>query len=168
MIFLGAELSVLAQTVATTANVLHPIMKDPSKRNAISSLDRDPSEKADFTSPTPAAHRPQTQAAQPNAPAKPSEIIAQIDAGLAASPISLIGTINGIKGRLYVTNIGTRTVTPKVQFAVCDLKGFKIGATAKSGPALAPNEAAKIEVLATNADAVDLKLMKLSAGSGNK
>jgi len=163
IIFLVAALSVRAQTVATTANVLHPIMKDIHKPMAPTSLNQDPSVAAEFRT-GPSARSAQLPAA---AAAKPVEIIAQIDASLAASKISLIGTISGIKGRLYVTNIGSQVVVPKAQFAVCDRKGFKIGATAKTGPALAPNEAEKIEVLATNLNAVDLKLMKLTGGSEN-
>jgi hypothetical protein len=162
IIFLVAALSVRAQTVANPSSVLHPIMKDIHKPMAPTSLNRDPSENADFQSPG----RPTQLPVQPAAPAKPVEIIAQIDARLAASKISLIGTVSGLKGKFFVTNIGSQIVIPKAQFAVCDRSGFKIGATAKSGPALAPNEAEKIEVLATNADAVDLKLMKLSVGSG--
>jgi hypothetical protein len=164
IIFLLASFSVRAQTVATTANVLHPIMKDIHKPNGPTSLDRNSGENADAQSPAPSARPSQLPS---TAPAKPAVIIAHIDASLAASKISLIGTVSGLKGRLYVTNISSQVVTPKAQFAVCDAKGFKIGATTITGPALAPNEAEKIEVLATNLSAVDLKLMKLTGGSGN-
>jgi hypothetical protein len=169
IVFFVAALSVRAQTVANASNVLHPIIKDIHKPAAApTSLNQDPSMAAEFRTAAPSARPSSLAPAQPAAPAKPVEIIAQIDASLAASKLSLIGTVSGIKGRLYVTNIGSQVVSPKVQFAVCDRNGFKIGATTKTAPALAPNEAEKIEVLATNLNAVDLKLMKLSASSGNK
>jgi len=168
ILFLVAAFSGGAQTVANPYQVLHPIMKDPNKRNAPTSLDQDPSEKADLEATAP-THRPARPAALPPAqPAKPAEIIARIDAGLAASKISLLGTVNGIKGRLYVTNIGSQMVIPLAQFAVCDQKGFQVGSTAKTGQPLAPNDVEKIEVLATNLNAVDLKFVKLTAGSGKK
>jgi hypothetical protein len=167
IIFLVAALSVRAQTVANTSNVLHPLIKnirDPNQRNAPSSLDQDPSMSADLRTAAPSRPAP-LPAAQP---AKPAEIIARIDAGLAVSQISLIGTVNGLKGRLYVTNIGSQEVIPLALFAVCNQKGFQIGSTAKTGQPLAPSDAEKIEVLATNLNAVDLKLMKLTAGSEKK
>jgi hypothetical protein len=165
MVFLVAAFSVGAQTVANPYQVLHPIMKDPNKRNAPTSLDRDPGEKADLEGTTPTT-RP--VAPPPAQPAQPAEIVARIDARLAASKISLLGTVNGIKGRFYVTNIGSQVVIPLAQFAVCDQKGFQIGSTAKTGQPLAPNDVEKMEVLATNLNAVDLKLVKLTAGSGKK
>jgi hypothetical protein len=166
IILLTSALFVGAQTVATTANVLHPIRKDPNQHNAPTSLDRDPSEKASLLQPT--AARPATAASAPAQPAKPAEIVARIDAGLAASKISLVGTVNGIKGRLSVTNIGSQMITPSAQFAICDQKGFQIGSIAKTGQPLSPNDTEKIEVLANNINAVDLKLMKLTAGSEAK
>ncbi len=171
IVFLVAAFSVGAQTVANPYQVLHPIMKDRNNRNAPTSLDQDPSEKADLEAAGP-THRPARPAAlppaQPAQPAKPAEIVARIDAGLAASKISLLGTVNGIKGRFYVTNIGSQVVIPLAQFAVCDQKGFQVGSTAKTGQPLAPNDVEKMEVLATNLNAVDLKLMKLTSGSGKK
>ena len=162
---LVAALSVGSQTVATTANVLHPIMKDPNKRLAPTSLDRaDPSLSGDVQATAPGQH-----AALPSAqPAQPAIIIAKIDARLAASPVSMIGTVSGIKGRLYVTNTSSEDVTPLAQFAVCNTKGFQIGFTTKTGQPLAPNESEKIEVLATNLNAADLKLIKLTAGPAKK
>jgi hypothetical protein len=62
-----------------------------------------------------------------------------------------------------VTNIGSQTVVPLAQFAVCDQKGFQVGSAAKTGQPLEPNEVEKMEVLATNLNAVDVKLVKLSA-----
>jgi hypothetical protein len=167
MLLLVGAFSVGAQTVITPYQALHPIIKDRNNRNAPTSLDRDPSEKASLQPAVPT--RPAAlSSAQPAQPAKPVEIVARIDAGLAASKISLLGTVNGIKGRLYVTNIGSQMVIPLAQFAVCDEKGFQVGSTAKTGQPLAPNDVEKIEVLGTNLNAADLKLMKLSAGSGKK
>jgi hypothetical protein len=164
ILLLVPAIIVEAQTVATTANVLHPIMKDPNKRLAPTSLDRDPSTKAEFMTPTPKARGAAARAA--TAPAKPLEIVAQIDGTLTTGTISLIGTISGLKGRLYVTNTGSQVVVPKVQIAFCDRNGLKIGTTAKTGEAIAPNGAEKIEILATNVSTVDMKLIRLS-GSGN-
>lgn len=166
IILVIATVSVRAQTVANTSNVLHPILKDPTNPNnryAPTSLNRDPSLAAEYRKPTPTA---QPAAAAATHAVKPVEIVAQIDANLVASPISLIGTISGIKGRLYVTNVGTQTVFPKAQFAVCDRNGSKIASTAKTGTPLGPNEGERIDIVATNPDAVDLKLMKLSAATG--
>jgi len=167
ILLLVGAFSAGAQTVITPYQALHPIIKDRNNRNAPTSLDRDPSEKASLQPADPT--RPAAlSSAQPAQPAKPVEIVARIDAGLAASKISLLGTVNGIKGRLYVTNIGSQMVVPLAQFAVCDEKGFQVGSTAKTGQPLAPNDVEKIEVLATNLNAVDLKLVKLTAGSGKK
>jgi hypothetical protein len=166
--FLIAAFAVRAQTVANPYQVLHPIMKDPNKRNAPTSLDRDPAEKADLEGTAPTRRPAHSSALPPAQPARPVEIIARIDAGLAVSEISLLGTVNGLKGRFYVTNIGSQVVTPLAQLAVCDQKGFQVGSTARTGQPLAPNDAEKMEVLATNLNAVDLKLMKLTAGPGKK
>lgn len=99
------------------------------------------------------------------APAKPAEIVAKIEEGLAASKINVIGRVDGLKGTMYVTNLSPRAISPLAQFAVCDHNGAQIGSVSKSGPALAPSEAEKIEVLATNLNAVDLKLFKLTGSS---
>jgi hypothetical protein len=49
-----------------------------------------------------------------------------------------------------------------VHFLVCDTRGGKVGAVAKTGTALAAGDNEKIEVLATNLNAADLKLVKLT------
>jgi hypothetical protein len=160
MLLCIAVFSARGQTVATTANVLHPIMKDPNHRNAVSSVDRDPQEKASlYQSAAPAT--PATPASAH--PAAPVEIVARIDSSLAVSKLNLIGTVNGLKGRLSVTNLGTDTTTPLAQFVIRDQKGAQIGLTSKSGSPLAPNESEKIEVVATNLNAIDLKLVRVSA-----
>src|SRR5271165_204491 len=118
IVLLIGACSVRAQTTVTPFQALHPIMKDPNKRNAPSSLDQDSGDIADMRRASP--KRPSAPAtAQPN---KPVEIIARIDASLAASAISLVGTVNGIKGKIYVTNIGSLRIKPLAQFAVCDQK----------------------------------------------
>lgn len=158
---LGASLSVRAQTVANPSNVLHPILKDiHGPREAPTSVNRNPGLASDLESSTPgnstASSSAYGQAVQP------TEIVARIDSGLAASKVSVVGTVSGLKGRLYVTNNTAGTVVPSVQLAVCNDKGVKIGAASKTGLPLSPNDSEKIEVFATNANAVDLKLMKLS------
>ncbi len=164
LLLLASSLFAEAQTVATTANVLHPLKKFGT--NGISSLNQDPSlapEYRNSRSTFQPHYNSATPAADPGSAAAPTVIVAKVDADLAASKISLIGTIDGLKGSLYVTNLGSQMVTPRVQLALCNLKGVRIGVTAKDGDPLAPNESEKIDVLATNISAVDLKLMKLTA-----
>jgi hypothetical protein len=138
--------------------LVHPSLKDPNKRNAPTSLNRDPSLAQD---PSQSSNR---STALPTAaqPAQPAVIVAKIDAGLAASKLTIIGTINGVRGTIYVTNAGAQEITPVVQLAVCDQKGFKVGLASKTGAALAPNADEKIVILATNLNATDLKLMRLT------
>jgi hypothetical protein len=106
---------------------------------------------------------PPTQYSVQSLPAKPTEIVARIDAGLAASKINLLGRVDGLKGSLYVTNVGQQAVSPSLRFAVCDRNAAQIGTAVKTGGQLMPNGFEKIEVLATNLGAADLKLMRLSA-----
>jgi hypothetical protein len=157
ILFFAAACSGNAQTVANPYQVLHPIMKNPNQRNAPTSLNQSQAAglgPSPLSSPAPAA---------PVAPLKPADMVVRIDAGLAVSPVSLIGTIDGLKGRLYITNLGTHVVTPQAQFAVCDPRGFQIGSATKLGSPLGPNDSEKMEVLATNLNAVGLKLMKLTS-----
>jgi hypothetical protein len=162
LLFLATSLCLRAQTVATTANVLHPLKK--LGPNGLSSVNQDPSMAREYrNAPPPTRQLYYPPASRPAAAAEPTVIVAKVDAELAASKISLIGTINGLKGTLYVTNLGSQVVTPQVQLALCNVKGLKIGSTSKNGEPLAPNDSEKIEVLATNLTAVDLKLMKLTA-----
>jgi hypothetical protein len=83
------------------------------------------------------------------------------------SKLKVLGTIDGIKGTLYVTNVGPVAVTPAVQLMVCDTRGGKVGTVSKVGEALAAGESEKIEVLATNLNAADLKLMKLAVAQNH-
>ena len=160
MPFMAVMLMVLAGAVASQGQsatsptqLVHPVLKDPNKRLAPTSLNPKPT-------PSRRAARP---AAPPAAPAEPSVITAKIDSGLVASKLAMIGTINGIKGTIYVTNLGAREVTPVVQVAVCDQKGFKVGAASKIGAALAPNADEKIVVFGTNLNATELKLTRLTS-----
>lgn len=160
-LFLTAGLAAQGQTVANTYNVLHPLTKnspDGTARYAPTSVDQNHMRQAGLQSPS---SSPAARAAAAPA-AKPSEIVARIDSSLAASKISLIGTVTGLKGKLSVTNIGTSVVSPQAMFAVCDQKGFQIGSAMKTASPLAPNESEKIEIIATNLNAADLKLVKLA------
>jgi hypothetical protein len=157
-VLLAGVLAAQGQVGSSPVQLLHPIMKDPNHRNAPTSVNQDPDEARSLSrNPAPAARRPAAVA-----PATPAAIVAKVDAGLAASRISVIATMNGIKGAIYVTNLGPQEITPLVQLAVCDAKGFKIGAASKTGSALAPNAAQKIVILATNLNATDFKLMQLT------
>jgi hypothetical protein len=167
MPFIAVALVVLAgavasqgQSASSPTQLVHPILKDPNKRLAPTSLDRDPSLLQD-QNPGPTPRNPATLPPVTR-PAQPAVIVARIDSGLAASKLTMIGTINGIKGTIYVTNIGSQEVTPLLQVAVCDQKGFKVGAASKTGDSLAPNADERITVLATNLNATDLKLMRLT------
>ena len=66
----------------------------------------------------------------------------------------MLGTIDGIKATLYVTNVGSLP-TPMVQFLVCDTRGVKVGTASKTGTPLAAGAEEKIEILATNLNAAD-------------
>jgi hypothetical protein len=96
--------------------------------------------------------------------ATPAKAVAQapaIEADLKPSPITLFGKIDGLSGTLYVTNIGARTVAPFVQLAVVDKSGKTVGWVTNGAPAIEPKHTAKIQVLATNASAVDFKIVRL-------
>jgi hypothetical protein len=169
LVLAGARTS-QAQSASSPTQLVHPILKDPNNRNAPTSLDRDPSLLQD-PAPAPAPHpHPAPYRAMPLPvvvqPAQPAVIVAKIDSGLAASKLTMIGTVNGLKGTMYVTNTGPREVTPVLELAICDPKGCKIGAMSKIGDALAPNTNEKIVVLATNLNAADLKLMRLGSANG--
>jgi hypothetical protein len=102
-------------------------------------------------------------AAPPTAPAaaKPPTATAAIEADLKPSPIALFGKIAGLSGTFFVTNVGTKAVSPFAQLAVLDKSGKPIGWVTNSAAQLQPKEAAKIQVLATNEGAVDLKIIRL-------
>jgi hypothetical protein len=166
--FMAVVLAVLAGAIAAPGQVasspmqlVHPILKDPNHRNAPTSLNQDPSLLREMNqNPNSNPNRP--AAAQSAKPAQPAVIVAKIDAGLAASKLNLIGTINGLKGTMYVTNVGAQEITPMLQWAICDQKGFQVGLASKTGAALAPNAEERIVVVATNLNAADLKLMHLT------
>jgi hypothetical protein len=146
-----AGLALRGQTVVSPYRALHPIMKDPNQPNAPSSVNP-----SDVGASTSAITPGQSQPAQPGA------FAARVDRCLAASKLMVLGTIEGIKGTLYVTNVGAVLVTPRAQFLVCDTRGAKVGTASKTGAALAAGAYEKIEILATNLNAADLKLMKLT------
>ena len=168
MPFMAVVLVILAgafpsngQVATSPTQLVHPILKDPDKRLAPTSLDRDPSLLGDPASnPTPTRPAALRAAALP---AQPPVIVAKIDSGLVASKLTMIGTINGIKGTLYVTNMGAQEVTPVVQLAVCDQNGFKLAVASKTGAALAPNANERIVIVGTNLNAAEFKLMRLTS-----
>jgi hypothetical protein len=157
-VLLAGALASQGQVASSPVQLLHPIMKDPNHRNAPTSVNQDPDE-ARSLSQNPAPAPPRKAAV---APATPAVIVAKVDAGLAASGISVMGSMNGIKGTIYVTNLGAQEITPMVQLAVCDPKGLKIGTASKTGSPLAPKAAQKIVILATNLNATEFKLMQLT------
>jgi hypothetical protein len=166
LVVLEGTLASPGQSASSPTQLVHPVLKDPNHRYAPTSLDRDPSLSEDQNqNQIPKASRPGPVRAAV-APAQPAVIAAKIDSGLAASKLAMIGTMDGLKGTIYVTNIGAEAVTPVVQLAVCDQKGFKIGTASKSGAPLAPKADERIVIVATNLNATDLKLMRLtSAGA---
>ena len=104
-----------------------------------------------YSTPAPAAP------AAANAPAAAPAI----EADLKPSPIQLFGKIAGLSGTLYVTNVGAKAVSPFVQLAVVDKSGKMVGWVTNSGSEIQPKESTKIQVLATNASAVDFKILRL-------
>jgi hypothetical protein len=136
--------------------VLQPIMKNPNQRNAPSSVTA-----ADLDAG--ATQHAATPPIVVVAPPKPAEIVAKIDSGFAVSKVTVMARVTGIKGTIYVTNLTGAAVEPHAQFAVCDRNGFQIGVASKVGTALDASGEERIDVVATNAGSVDLKLMRLSA-----
>jgi len=166
MPFLAVVLVILAGAIASQAQVasspmqlMHPILKDPNHRNAPTSLNQDPGLLREL-SQNPNSN-PNRAAMAPSA--QPGVVVAKIDPGLAASKLTLIGTMDGLKGTMYVTNMGAREITPVAQWVVCDPKGYKLGLASKTGTPLAPNADERIVVVATNLNAVELKLMRLTS-----
>ena len=148
---LGLVLAALAlhgQTAVSPYRALRPIMPDPNQRKAPSSVT--PSDLG-------------SDAAAPASPAQTTVVKTREDACLAASRLRVLGTIDGIKATLYVTNVGALLVRPTAQFMVCDARGGRVGMVSKTGTALAAGDNEKIEILATNLNAADLKLLKLTA-----
>jgi hypothetical protein len=159
LVFLAGALASQAQVASSPTQLLHPILKDPHHRNAPTSLNRDPAMLRDLNQSQAGIH--------PAAgPAKPAPIVARIDPDLAASKLTLIGTVDGLKGTIYVTNTGAQDITPLLELAVCNEKGIKIGSISKTGPTLTPDADAKIVLLATNLNATDLKLTRLTSAAG--
>ena len=162
LVVLAGAIVSLGQVASSPMKLVHPVLKDPEHRNAPTSLNQDPALLKEFNqNPNSNANHPAALPAVAQ-PAQPAVIVAKIDAGLAASKLTLMGTINGLKGTIYVTNIGPLEITPVVQLAVCDQKGFKLGLASKTGAVLAPNAQERIVVLATNLNATELKLMHLT------
>jgi hypothetical protein len=164
LVVVAGAIASQGQSASSPTQLVHPILKDPSKRLAPTSLDRDPSllDNPDSNS-NPAPKRPAARAPAAVLPAQPAVVVSKIDSGLAASKLAMMGTMNGIKGIIYVTNMGAQVITPVVQVAVCDEKGFKVGTASKTGAALAPNADERIVVLGTNLNAAELKLMRLTS-----
>jgi hypothetical protein len=156
-----AAAAVQAQTVANTSNVMHPLTKR-NGRHAISSIDNDPEMAAEFRNNYGQQNGARHKAGEVE---KAPAIVAQIDHRLQPSDISIIGTLSGLKCSFNIKNVSAKSEIPKIVLAVCDRKGFKIGTAIKTGAAIAPDETEKIDILATNVDGADVKLMKLTAAS---
>jgi hypothetical protein len=160
LVVLAGALTSPGQVGSSATQLVHPILRDPNRRNAPTSLNQDPSLAGDTTrsqNSNRSGTLPSTQSGQP------AVVVAKIDSGLAASKLSMMGTMNGIRGTIYVTNTGPQEITPVVQLVVCDQKGFKVGVASKTGTLLAPNADEKIVILATNLNATDLKLSRLTS-----
>jgi hypothetical protein len=102
-----------------------------------------------------------TPAAATPAPANAPAAASAIEPDLKPSPIKLFGKIDGLSGTLFVTNVGAKAVSPFVQLAVVDKSGKMVGWVTNSGAEIQPKESTKIQVLATNASAVDFKIVRL-------
>lgn len=156
---LAGDMPSPAQVGSSATQLVRPILKDPNHRNAPTSLNRNPG-LVDDSSLNQSSNRSGTlSAASPSS--QPGTIVAKIDDRLVASKLATIGTMNGVRGTIYVTNVSSQEITPFVQLAVCDQKGYKVAVASKIGGVLAPNADEKIVILATNLNATDLKLMRL-------
>lgn len=142
--FLMFALSVPAQVTARRA--LQPLYKDGALKTPQQAAGPRPT--APAPAPTPVAAKAGAQAAA-------------IEADLKPSKITLFGKIDGLSGTFFVTNVGSHAVAPFAQLAVLDKNGRVVGWATKSADEIQPKEAAKIQVLATNANAVDLKIVRL-------
>jgi len=160
LVVLAGAIASLGQVASSPMSLVHPILKDPNRRNAPTSLDRDPS-LAEDSGQNQSSNR-STALPAASQSAQPAVVVAKIDSGLAASKLAMMGTINGIRGTIFVTNVSVKEITPVVQLVVCDQKGFKVGLASKTGGVLAPNADEKIVILATNLNATDLKLIRLT------
>ena len=113
--------------------------------------------------PPPTLAKPGSPAPAPTAAAAtPAAQAPTIEADLKPSKIALFGKIAGLSGTFFVTNVGTHAVAPFAQLAVLDKSGKPVGWVTNSADEIQPNEATKIQVLATNANAVDLKIVRLT------
>jgi len=111
---------------------------------------------------------PPVQIIQPRQDSKPLEIVAKIEKGLAVSKIKLLGREDGLAGIMFITNISQQPMTPVAQFAVCDRSGAQIGSASNGCKELLPAGVGRIEVLSSNQNAGEFKLLKLSAASKEK
>jgi hypothetical protein len=162
MVIMAVAITSRGQVGSSPMQLLHPILKDPNKRNAPTSLNRDPSMAQDLNQGQ-GQDKGSNRLAAPLSSAQSAATVPKIDPGLAASKLAIIGTINGVRGTIYVTNTGIREITPVVQLIVCDDKGAKICVASKTGAALAPDADEKIVLLATNLYATDLRLMRVTS-----
>jgi hypothetical protein len=165
LVILAGTFAALGQVGSSPTQLVHPILKDPNSRKGVTSLNSNPG-LVDDSGGNQVSNRSATlpSTAQPSVP---GATLPKIDSGLAASKLSMIGTINGVRGTLYVTNTSSADITPFVQLMVCDQKGYKVGVVSKIGTVLAPNADEKIVILATNLNATDLKLVRLTSAPKN-
>lgn len=136
---------VSAPAQVTSSRALQPlykqgVLKTPAQRN--------PPASAPAPAPEPAGAQPAAQRSS-------------IEPDLHPSKINLFGKIDGLSGTFFVTNSGKHAVAPFVQLAAVDKNGRAVGWVTNSAPLIQPNETARIQVLATNPFAVDLKIVRL-------
>jgi hypothetical protein len=145
-------LVVSASAQVTARRALQPLYKDGALRTPSQQVGAKPAPApapAAAPAPTPVAARTGTQASG-------------IEPDLKPSKISLFGKIEGLSGTFFVTNVGNRAVAPFAQLAVLDKNGKVIGWATNSASVIQPKESEKIQILATNANAVDLKIVRLT------
>jgi hypothetical protein len=150
-VVLLAVFPLVSQTVVSPYRALHPIMPNGNQRNAPSSVSA--SDLGPDPSPPPPSGSNRT--AQP-------VVATKVDVCLQASRLTVVATIDGIRGKLSVTNRSSAPVTPMAQFEVRNPTGGKVGTVSKIGEALAAGADEELEILATNLNASDLRLLKLT------
>jgi hypothetical protein len=163
IVIFATAFSLRAQTMINPFQALHPIMKDPNNRNAPTSLNQDPDQNERDEMEQRHQNHPEHRPGQSVGTLEPVDIIARVDDTFAISPLNLVGTVNGVKGTLYVTNTGSALATPSAEFAVCNAGGYLLNTAAKTGHALAPNESETLEVIANDLYAADLRLITVTS-----
>src|SRR5580700_11398696 len=92
LVVLAGAFASPGQVGSSATQLVHPIFKDANRRNAPTSLNRDPSLAGDTTQ-SPSSNHSGTLPSS----GQPAVVVAKIDSGLAASKLTMMGTMDGIR-----------------------------------------------------------------------